>query len=110
VARIRPLRDVALPDTPEDVPLFLRQFQDAVGDAVSVLTEVPLLDFVWKRDVTLAAGVNQIGHGLGRPWRGYIVTRQNAAISVYAPDGHDMRDRLLTLQSTGAGVVDLYVF
>jgi hypothetical protein len=113
MARVRALRDVELPspdDGIEGVIKFLRHQQDAVGDSIAVLTEVPLLDFTWKRDVVLAAGDNAVGHGLGRSWRGYIVTRKNAAISEFAPDEQPMRDRLLTLTASGAAVVDLFVF
>lgn len=111
MARFRAFRSEQVPDIPDSaLASFLRRFQDAVGDAITLLTEVPLLDFTWKRDVVLAAGANQVPHGLGRAWRGYIVTRQNAAITVYAPDDQALRERILTLTASGSGVVDLFMF
>lgn len=110
MAIFRALREIQLPESIEGVLPFLRALQDAVSDSVGPLTNVPLLDYVWKRDVALASGANQIGHGLGRPWRGYIVTRRNAAVTVHDPDEQPMRDRLVTLQSSGAAVVDLFMF
>lgn len=110
MARFRAFRSEQVPEALDGVLAFLRRFQDAVGDSITMLTEVPLLDFTWKRDVSLAAGSNAVAHGLGRSWRGYIVTRQNAAITVYAPDDQPLRERLITLQASGAGVVDLFMF
>lgn len=99
-----------MPDSIESVMPFLAKLQDGVIDALSSLTEVPLLDFVWKKDVILALGSNQIAHGLGRAWRGYIVTRANGSATVYAPDEQQLRDRFLDLESTGDVVMDLFVF
>jgi hypothetical protein len=111
--RPRALREVELPDPEagiDGILNFLRHHQDAVSDALAPLADAPVLDFVWKRDVVLAAGDNQIGHGLGRPWTGYLVTRRNAAIDVFDPDEQPIRNRLLTLNASGVGVVDLYMF
>lgn len=111
--RPKALREVELPDPAEGfdgIVRFLRHQQDAVKDAIAPLADAPVLDFVWKRDVILASGTNQIGHGLGRPWTGYFVTRRNAAVTLFDPDEQTMRNRLLTLTASGAAVVDLYVF
>jgi hypothetical protein len=87
-----------------------RVLQDNIADALAPLTDVPLLDYVWRRDVTLASGSNQVPHGLGRAWRGCIVTRQNAAATISQPDTQPLRERFLTLQATANVVVDLYLF
>lgn len=110
MARFRPARRLQLPESIDGVLSFLSQMQEGVVAAFATLSELPLVDFVWKRDVVLTAGSNSIGHGLGRPWRGYIVTRRNAPATVHDPDEQPIRDRVLTLESTGNAVVDLFVF
>lgn len=110
MSRFRPMRRLQLPETIDGVLSFLTQLQDGAIASFDTLAELPFLNFAWKRDVVLASGSNAVAHGLGRDWRGYIVTRANGAATVYAPDTQPIKDRQLTLTASGAVVVDLFVF
>jgi hypothetical protein len=111
MARVRAFRKLQPPEALADVSLFLRRLQDNVVDAFSLLTEVPLLDFVWKRDVVLTAGVTTpVPHGLGRAWRGYLITRSNAAATLYAPTSQTLPERFLELVPSATVTVDLFMF
>lgn len=111
MARVRAFRRLQPPTSAAELLQFVTDLQENVADAMAMLAELPLLDFVHKRGVSLTAGAtNQVPHGLARPWRGFIVTRRNAAVVPYAPDAQALPERLLDLQVAADVTVDLFVF
>lgn len=56
----------------------------------------------------LKTGVNVINHLLGRTQQGWIVIDQNAAVTLFR--SQPFNDKTLTLTSSGAATVTLYVF
>lgn len=61
-------------------------------------------------DVQLSAGINDIPHELGRAWTGYLITRQNTAANIFAPDGAPNRTQFLRLRASISSTVSLRVW
>jgi hypothetical protein len=71
----------------------------------------PLLQGQMLEGLKIASGANTIAHGLGRALTGYIVTRNNAAVTFYDSQASQQRpDLFLTLNASGAATISLYVF
>lgn len=76
------------------------------------LVDLPLLQGVLLKNVSLQSGANVVDHRLGRAPQGYLVTRvQGAATSLYDTQAANPRPQLtLNLVSSAAATVDLWVF
>ncbi len=72
----------------------------------------PIVQGSLIRNVALTTGTNEVNHKLGRRLQGWIIVRQRGPASVY--DNQDsnstMQALTLTLVSSAAVIVDLYVF
>jgi hypothetical protein len=61
--------------------------------------------------LVLAAGDNVINHRLQRPLQGYVVVRNNAAVTFYDKQTTNQTPQLtLVLNSSGVATISLYVF
>lgn len=101
------------PKNLEEALVFLRKIQEAAAETFATITSNPLLDFVYRDNVELLAGVgvvNHVPHGLGRPWRGYIVCRRNCGAIVYEATAQTIPARFVSLETTANVVVALYMF
>lgn len=88
----------------QDVELL----QQNVKKFVKVLEDNPLLDGTFLEGIALNAAANTvINHKLGRRPRGWILTDQSAAATVYRVA---WTDKTLTLLASAASTVDLWVF
>ena len=88
----------------QDVELL----QQNVKKFVKVLEDNPLLDGVLIEDVDLNAAANtEINHRMGRQPRGWILTDQSAAATVYRVA---WTTQTLTLLASAASTVDIWVF
>ena len=88
----------------QDVELL----QQNIKKFAKVLEDNPLLDGRLLEDVALNAAANtDINHGLGRVPRGWILTDQSAAATVYRVA---WTTTTLTLLASGATTVDIWVF
>lgn len=84
-----------------------QELADAVGNALELLKEaVPLLAGL-AVTATVASGNNVIPHGLDHATNGWIITYQSAAITLYEVSTDAKH---LTLNSSGAGDIRLWVF
>lgn len=70
-----------------------------------------LVQGVLLERVSLSSGLNTINHRLGRKLKGWFVTRIRGPASLYdTQDTNQMPDKTLTLNSSAAVIVDLWVF
>jgi len=89
----------------------LNRVQDNVAKALAPLTSNDLLNRRLLTNISLASGDNKVAHGLGRPLKGWSVVRQRASATIYdKQDANTTPDLTLTLNASGAVVVDLEVF
>lgn len=96
----------------EPLRRWCTELQRALLTPIRALASMAIVQGTHLRDVTLASGANQISHKLGRLPRGWVVTRQSAALGLYETDAQvALRgDQFLTLTSGAAGTADLWVF
>lgn len=89
----------------------LNLFQTNLQKTLSPLISNPVNDGVLIQNVVLATGSNQVAHKLERPLIGWMVTRLRAAVTIYDTQGtNKLPAEYLTLVSSGAVTVDLFVF
>lgn len=89
----------------------VNRLQDQIIPAVNGLLSAPLAESVLLEDVSLFAGANIVNHGLGRPLRGWIVTRMRGAAMVFdTQDTNRTPARTLALQASANVSLDLMVF
>ena len=97
---------------PPDQPELIRA-QDNISAAMARVVACPLLDGVLLEDVTITTSLN-VTHGLGRAWRGFIITKINANATIRAATDPSPAAFLALTASLGTGVanvtVDLWVF
>jgi len=60
------------------------------------------------KDVELVMGVNKVNHLLGRTMQGWIISNIDASVIVYR--SQPFNDKILTLTTNGACIVDIVVF
>jgi hypothetical protein len=70
----------------------------------------PLVNGVHLTDVALTTAGEQVPHGLGRAWIGYIVTRSSSGAAVFDQGAQRDATKYVSLQSASNVVVDLWVF
>ena len=89
----------------------LNELQLRLRRVLAPVTGATVLDGVLIESVALSATVNNVAHGLGRAYRGWIVTDRDANQTVYR-DGTSTADPVLFLPllAGGAVTVDLWVF
>ncbi len=112
----RPLRTIQLdPESPGFRADLERRFKGA-EDQLGLVTAVPILESVILADEELVDNVTRnLLHGLGRPWRGWVVTNLEGATTtgrVVHITGED-KSRYLRLRANGWGAtitVSLLVF
>ena len=77
------------------------------------LALVPFLNGRYLKRITISTGAagTYIEHGLGRPWRGWIVVR-NTNFGVYPVEATTQPDssKAIALLASSASVVDLWIF
>ena len=88
--------------------------QGSNTDIKNNLADNPLLNGVLLENIPLAAGMNEIEHGLGRPVRGMIVVLSTGNFTLsnegYGDMSNELQIRLLKIRSSAAGTVSLWVF
>jgi hypothetical protein len=78
---------------------------------IDPVIDLPINSGVILKSVTLAAGDNSVSHKLGRVLQGWFVVRQRASATIYDKQDSNQHPELsLTLNASGAVVVDLFVF
>lgn len=114
-----PLKSLPLVHTQDYVT---SQMQENVRKTLEPVVQTPLLDGNWIQSVVLsgAGGEVRISHKLGRPYRGYIVTRVicpsppsgGAGLVINEQVGANPNPALyLVLQYVGAAVsMDIWIF
>ena len=81
----------------------------AVADFTRQLENNPLLDGRLLADVTVGTSTTNIQHLLGRPYRGWIVTKNSNGATV--EQGTQLNtEQFLSLFASASVVVDIYVF
>lgn len=99
---------------PERLYQVIADMSNALANAQHQLAQLPIGAGNLLTGWTFTPGQTQyLGHGLGRAWRGWIVTRAqtNAASIKEAPYPSAVTSALvLPLVSANAGVYDFYIF
>jgi len=85
----------------------LNQVQSNIATFLQTYATNPLLNGAFVNDQDLISGSTVIYHNLGRQLQGWIVTNIDGSASIYST-GFD--DSTLTLSSSAAVTVNLYVF
>lgn len=89
------------------VELIQRDFSRVVQD----LNSCPLLSGKQLTGIAVATTPTRISHGLGRPWKGWIVTDTNQSFLVYRPaSATDDPSIYLTLASSTPSTISLWVY
>lgn len=83
--------------------------QDAVDKALTPVLNVPLIDGVLLKNVSIATGLNIVNHTLGREPLGWIVVDKNSSATVYRQTSA-IPDRTLNFVASGSGVFSFWVF
>jgi hypothetical protein len=78
-------------------------------DAIRALQDLLLLDGRLLEDIDLTTATAQISHGLGRPARGYIVTKRDANAVIY-DETSTRPEAELALRASATVTVSLWVF
>jgi hypothetical protein len=85
--------------------------QDRIIDAVTPILGKEILDSEILHGVVLSSGANTVDHKLGRDLVGWVVTRINAAITIFDTQAtNPLPHKNLKLTTSGAAIVDLLVF
>lgn len=88
---------------------LLNRIQDRLKSVINAIVGKPLIDGLLLEDVALAAiATNQVPHKLGRLPRGWIVVKRSSGAVIY--DNVAADDKFLTLNSSAAATVTLWVF
>lgn len=82
--------------------------QSSWKSVLEPVLSIPLNDGILLQSVALASGVTVVNHRLGRKLVGWMVTDRDGAASVYRSAAKN--ELTLTLTSSGAITVDLFVF
>lgn len=86
-----------------------QQAQQLLNQAVNELREIPLLSGRLIENVGLVSGNNDIAHKLNRVYRGYLIIKCNAPVTIY--DVAQINDdRVLRLNCSATATVSLWVF
>jgi hypothetical protein len=90
----------------------LRRVQDSVITATLPLFRNPTLDGLLLEGVTLSGSdATEVAHKLGRPVRGWAVTRCRVDARVWdEQDENDVPEKTLRLRASTDVLVDLWVF
>lgn len=83
---------------------------DAIDDYSRQLTQNALLGGQFLKQVRITASAQNIVHGLGRQWQGWIITRRNGTASVYENTTQADGTKFITLIGSGTVTVDIYIF
>ncbi len=86
------------------------QLQNNVQKWTQQFVGIPLIDGLLLSGKALTTANQDFAHGLGRSWRGYIVVKQDAAVTVYAPGGEDTTRFIRLRTGSGTATVSLWVF
>lgn len=88
------------------------QMQSVWASAIDPVLNQPLNSGILLENVNLVSGDNNINHKLGRKLIGWIVVRmQGVFVQLYDKQNtNQMPDKILVLNSSGTGVVNLLVF
>ena len=85
--------------------------QDAIADYTKQLTTQPGLSNNRIESVSLSTSVAHVAHKLGRRWRGWRVTDQNADATIYRdPTSTADQTKFISLLASASVTVDLEVF
>lgn len=102
-----PLPSVSKLISEDDV---LNRVQDRIKVFADVVSSIPLLDGRLIESQTVGATAVAVPHGLGRPWRGFIVVNRNADVRVWAQTPGADSGALLWLVASGSATVSIWVF
>lgn len=84
--------------------------QTNLAKTLRPILQNPMVDGVHKRDISLSTTATDIEHGLGRRPEGFVITKQNAAASIYEPTAATIPDRLIVLQASATVTADIFFF
>lgn len=101
---IKPFKQVAGVPTEEIVDL-----QKRLQEFFVPIVNNPLLDGVLLTNVAVNTSPTKVEHKLRRDIQGWIVVRNNTNCTIWEPS-RDLPGAFLTLQSSSATTIDLWVF
>ena len=83
--------------------------QSNVEAAYGGLAKTVLLDGVFLENITVNTTETLVEHKLNRPFRGYIICKNNTFCDLKSTDTQDVT-KFITLQASATCVVSLWVF
>lgn len=87
---------------------ILSQMQTYWASQINPLLSNPLSNGILLENITIINGVNVINHMLSRNQLGWLVSDMTTAITLFR--SQPFNSKTLTLTSSGAGLISLYVF
>jgi hypothetical protein len=89
----------------------MNQLQQNIRKATSVANANPFGNGNLLENVVVTTGANVLNHGLGQAYRGYILGRSSAAITVHEGSQLAALDASqITLNASGPGTIDVWVY
>lgn len=89
----------------------LSQIQSLIVPKINFLSALPLSSSIILENITLVTGSNSINHLLSRRLQGWMITRINAAVTIYdTQNSNILPDQTLLLTSSGDCIVNIMVF
>jgi hypothetical protein len=87
------------------------QVQGYIATALQPLLDLPFAAGNRVQDVELSTSDTFVNHGLNQKPEGFIITKSNAAQSVYeSATENDFPDRIMILKAGGSVTVDIFFF
>jgi len=101
---------VSLPIFKNDDSVF-QLMQTSWAASINPVIELPINNGHLLQKVSLISGTSQVNHLLARKLQGWFIVRQRSAASIYDNQDNNQTPQLtLSLISSAAVVVDLFVF
>ncbi len=88
----------------------LNRVQDNMSAVTDFIQLSPLVGPLSLVEAEIEVTPTSVAHKLGRPIRGYIVVRQDAAANVYEPEANSSPTLFVTLQATAPVTVSIIFF
>lgn len=96
----------------QDLERVVDQLQENVGNSISEIVKVPILDGNLITEVSVSSGSDIIvNHKLNRKYRGYIITRKTADLNIWeSSTTNNAKDKYILIQADTSGIVDIWFF
>ena len=88
----------------------LIDLQEDLFNVLAPLTKNPLLDGVLLEDISISTTATAFPHKLGRKWRGAILTKLSANVTVWYPTALQDETKFITIDASGSATASFWIF